>query len=209
MADTRNFGTMVSRIDREIRRDNLTADIKDSIVDAIRHYENERFSFNEQSSVVVTTASSPYLSALPAGIISLDRVELDQGGSRYPVDPKSYTWITDVDNGNSLGPPYDYALYQGNMRMYPVPDQAYSIHLSYQVQLTEVSASATSTATNAWMTVAEPIIRSHAKGLIFLHRLRNQSEAQAMEYIASKEHKRLKSKDSGKTTTGNIVKTDF
>lgn len=209
MADNRNFGTMVSRIAREIRRDNLTADIKDSIVDAIRYYENERFSFLEASSVVTTTASDPYLSALPAGLISLDKAELDNGGSRYPLAPASYDWITDIDNGNSNGPPYDYALYKGNMRLYPVPDQAYSIHLSYQVQLTEVSASATATATNAWMTDAEPMIRSRAKGLVFANRLRNRAEAQAMDYMAEQEHDRLKSKDAGLVSTGRITKTAF
>ncbi len=209
MADTRTFGTMVSRIARELRRDNLTADIKDSIVDAIRYYENERFSFLETASVVTTTASDPYLSSLPAGLLSLDKVELDNGGSRYPVDPKTYDWITDIDTGNSNGPPYDYALYKGNMRLYPVPDQAYSIHLSYQVQLTEISASATSTATNSWVTKAEPMIRCRAKGLVFANRLRNMKDAQAMEYMAEQEHDKLKAKDTGLVTTGRITKTAF
>lgn len=209
MADNRNFGTMVARIAREIRRDNLTADIKDSIVDSIHYYENERFSFLETSSVAITTASEPYLSGLPAGLISLDKAELDNGGSRYPLDPRPYDWITDIDTGNSNGPPYDYALYKGNMRLYPVPDQAYSIHLSYQVQLTEVSASATSTATNSWMTDAEAMIRCRAKGLIFAHRLRNRAEAQAMDYLAEQEHDKLKSKDAGMVATGRITKTAF
>jgi len=209
MADNRTFGTMVSRISREIRRDGLTADIKDSIVDAIAYYESERFSFNETSSVVTTTTNDPYLSSLPAGLISLDKVELDQGGSRFPVQQRSYQWMTDIDSGNSFGPPYQYALYQGNMRLYPVPDQAYSVHLSYQVELSEVSASATSTVTNAWMTEAEPMIRSRAKGLIFAHRLRNHVEARAMEILADQEHDRLKLKTLGKVTQGRVEKTAF
>lgn len=209
MADGRDFGTMVERMGRELRRDNLTTEIKEAIVDSIRYYENERFSFNETSSVVITTANDPYLSSLPAGLLSVDRAELDQGGSRYPLSQQSYEWMTSTDNGNSTGPPYDYALYQGGMRLYPVPDQAYSVHLSYQVQLTEVSASATSTATNAWMTDAEPLIRSHAKGLVFLHRLRNPNDAKYMEYMAEKEYNRLKSKDAGKVARGAVTKTRF
>ena len=209
MADNRNFGTMVNRMARELRRDNLTADIKDSIVDAIHFYENERWSWQETSSVVTTTANSPYLSSLPAGIISLDKVQLDNGGSRYPINARSNDWITDVDNGNSFGPPYDYALHQGNMRLYPVPDKAYSAHLTYQVQLTEVSASASSTATNAWMTDGEAMIRAHAKSLVFAHRLRNVQEAQVMSSVAEREHDRLKAKDRGLVATGKVTKTSF
>ena len=209
MADTRTFGTMVARINREIRRDGLTADVKDAIVDAIHYYEGERFSFNETSAVVVTTASSPYLSSLPSGLIQLDEVEIDQGGSRHHLDPWPYERLTAADNGNSTGPPYQYALYQGNMRLYPVPDQAYSIHLSYQVELSEVSASASAGATNAWMTDAEALIRSRAKALVFAHRLRNTKEAAVMENVANGELQKIKQRDRGRVAHGKVVKTRF
>lgn len=209
MADVRTLGTMITRIEREIKRDGITADIRDAIVDAIDSYESERFYFNEGSAKAVTTASSPFLSSVPGNIISIDSLTMDFSGSRIPLRHSDAVEIDEIDDGVAVGQPTDWGYYKDMIRFYPTPDVAYTAHIKGQIELIEVSASASTGATNAWVTDAEAMIRAKAKAIIFLHRLRNEQQSFFMEGAAEAARRRLLNKTYEKLATGRITKTDF
>lgn len=210
MADNRTFGTMITRIGREIARDGLTADIRDAIVDAILHYEDERFYFNEGSSVAVTTANDPYLSSIPGNIIDIDSVWIDLSGtSKVQISREFASDIEALDDGNEFGQPDRWTIYKNTVRFYPAPDTARTAHFKGQVALTEVSASATTTATNAWMTDAEKMIRAKAKSILYTHRIRNLQVAAFMEAAAESSRRKIAGKTVDKVSTGKVKKTRF
>lgn len=211
MADSRTFGTMVTRIKREIRREGITADIKDAIVDAILFYEDERFYFNESSAVAVMSAGDPYLSSVPGNILEIDSVWMDLSGSSrvHLSGPVLHAEIEAVDDGQTTGQPDEWAQYKNTVRFYPIADTARTAHFKGKVALTEITASASSGATNAWMTDAEQMIRAKAKSNIYAHRIKNVESAAVMEAAAGASRKRLAAKTVDKVSTGKISKTRF
>lgn len=202
------FGTMISRITREMRRDNLTADIKDQIASAIDHYREKRFWFNEgEATAQTTTGIAVY--AFPTKFIELDNVILeDTAGYRYPLKPEHWSVVDNEDTVNNSFP-CSYASFSEQIYLRPPPDRILTIKVSGLKDLTEVSASAADNATNAWMVEGETLIRSRAKSQLFLHKLRNEQQAAAMRVAETDAFNSLSGHTVRKTTTGRVKKTQF
>ena len=59
-------------------------------------------------------------------------------------------------------PAEKFAIQDQQLRLWPIPDDSYRLTMAYLRDLTEISASATAGATNAWMTDGEELIRMRA-----------------------------------------------
>ncbi len=155
------YGTMQTRIADEIKRTDLTAQIQSAILSAIEFYKTDRFWWNESRSTAATVASQEYY-GLPADFLSLDFIGVTVSSRYYQLTPKSAHEMDSINwgAGTYTGYPAYFALYENNLRLYPIPNAVYTLTIAYLKQLTALSAAADS---NQWTVAAEELIRLHAK----------------------------------------------
>jgi hypothetical protein len=164
-----DFGTMVRRIREDIDRGSaFDGRIKQAIVDAIRFYRTKRLGFNIKRARALLTSGREIVS-LPLDWIEADFLRLEDDGTREPMEEVTYDWMEDDGRNDDIqGRPTKYAIQHRELRLYPIPDRSYTLVLSFQYDLQNVSLSSTSTDTNAWMTEAEELIRKRAMGELYV-----------------------------------------
>ena len=207
-----DFGTMQENVSRYVRRDGLTADIKDAIIRAIHFFEGDRFHFNEgEASAVTSTGVAMYTLPLDYREADTFKITYDSAGNSYTLRPVTYQYINEIDiNQNTgWGQPNLYATYRDQLRLYPIPDAAYTLTLSYQKDLQDVSASSSTAATNAWFTDGANLISAKTMAYLFRYRLRNFPAALEFDREALVERSRLKQKANRQMGIGFLRKTTF
>lgn len=171
---------MQDRIASELHRSDITSRIRIAIQSAIKHYERERWYFNEAvTSSSLTTVASQAFYALPADFMKLDSITLTQSGWKRGLEPMSYIEMDHRDAGNSaaIGIPSFYSIYKNQLRHYPIPDSAYVVTLSYQKRLTTLSAT---TDTNEWVDDLEELIRCKAEEILCRYDLKDVQKADGL-----------------------------
>jgi hypothetical protein len=175
---------MKARIADELARDDLTSQIAYAITDAITAYEDERFHFNETRAITFPTELGQEFydendAAAIATIQKVDYVKVYIGDQAFDVryeDPGEMESLS--VSGTMRGIPWSYTWYGNQVRLYPTPDQAYTIRIGASVKVAPPVAD--DTAGNAWMTHAERLIRSRAKLELALHVLKDDALAATM-----------------------------
>jgi len=164
------FGQVVERIREDIDRgSNYDSRIKRAIVEAIVFYKSRRLGFNTKRSRALVTSGMEML-ALPTDWVEADFLRLENDGQRLPFDEVTYDWIEQRrDNDNDRGQPEKYAIQHRELRLWPVPDHSYTLVFSFHYELKDISISASDGAENAWLTEAEQLIRTRAKGDILIN----------------------------------------
>lgn len=185
-----------SRIADELARDDLTSQIAYAITDAIGAYEDERFHFNESRATTFATVDGQEFydsddAAAIATIQKIDYVKVYVGDQPHdlvyerPEDMESLS-----ANGTQEGTPWSYTWYGNQIRLYPVPDQAYTVRIGASVKVAAPASDAE--ASNPWMTHAERLIRSRAKLELALHVLKDTELAQTMATAVEEAYDQLK-----------------
>jgi hypothetical protein len=172
-----NFGTMVRRIRTDINR-GTTYDqrIKEAICDAIVFYKNKRLGFNTKRARAVLTSGNEVVS-LPTDWLEADFLRLEHGSERDPLTEVTYDWMEDtLRTDTDRGRPRRFAVQHRELRVYQIPDQTYTLVLSFQYELRDVSISASDGATNGWMVDAEQLIRKHAQADVLQNYLSGPEE---------------------------------
>lgn len=171
-----------------------TAQIQNAIQDAVKRYQEERFYFNQLRSAATPILDSAggnvtdfsggalydsaglmtspgvefYPSsvwALDASISHIDTVTVLAYNSRFTLQPETPGWFED----NSVGVtwrslPLRWTYESEQLRLYPIPDQAYPIIITAtQVFATLVD----STDTNPWMVDGEELVRCAATAMLY------------------------------------------
>lgn len=148
-----------ARVADELNRSDLTAQIQKAIISAIQHYNADRRWFSEQRATAVTTASQSYVTC-PTDMVIEDDISITVGGRDYGLRKITYdTYITESQIV-STGQPRDYAYYQDVFFLWPTPNSAYTLTISYFKVLAELSAGSD---TDGWTNFAEEMIRARAK----------------------------------------------
>ena len=153
----------------EIRSDlNRSTDFNDRIRQALQHavefYRARRYGFNTKRKTF--TVTSEYTS-LTANFIEVDSLRLYKSNSIYPLDEITYTRMNcrarDVSFSSQ---PEEFALHNRQLRLYPAPDQTYSVEMFYLYDLqngvTSISLSASDSTSSAWLEEGWLLIKSHA-----------------------------------------------
>lgn len=156
------LGEIKARVARELDRDDLTTVIADAINRAIEFYADQRFKWTEDTATVTTTADVETV-ALPDGLRYEDHygVFIEVGGFKYPlykiprVDMQYWQSTQDL-----VGQPVEYAIESGELRLFPTPNQAYTITI---LGVYNVAAPASDSASNAWTTQGEDLIVARAR----------------------------------------------
>ena len=182
-----DFGYMKNRIQNELKRDNTDQELADAICDAIAYYRRQRFGFNMGRSTTATVAGVEYY-RLPTDFVEADSMVLNLSNYRPRLQERAFTWIDDQeDSDTQTSRPYVYSVQNSELRLYPVPDQSYTLQLSYVKSLPEVSISASDGATNAWMTTGVELIRLHAKVDLLMNIIRGPESMQEAQMLAARE----------------------
>lgn len=211
-----DYGTMRTRIAREMRRGEITASataVGAAIASAIQFYETEALFFNEFTDVTATASSSVTLVPFsrfgvhPVEVYSL--VVIGSTTDPFPLDRRTFAELELFDSGQTFSDPDFYALIAENVRLYPVPSENVTLRMAGVKRLTEVTACATSAATNGWMTDAEEVIRLRAKSLLFRDELRSPQQASYFEVEAEKARMRLFDRAGSLASAGRVRSSMF
>jgi len=169
------FGELKSRIDTDyLNRTDLSASTARSILAAIRHYERQRFRFNE-TATSLTTSSGQTFAVLPTNLLELDLLQITVSSADYKLVARDFDWIKRANATRTTGEPTDYAIYQNRIELFPVPGSAYSLPCYYVKRLSALSADSD---VNAWISSeALDVIAYHATKLMWATVLRNTEEA--------------------------------
>lgn len=199
------LATMKERIARELRRTNIDTQIAEAISTAIAQYDGERFYWNESRQTTFSTVvSQEFYTATDVGaeIWKLDYIEL------Y-VDDQPFTLVVEDDperierlsmNNTQTGQPRYYSYYGNKLRLYPSPDDVYTVRVG---GVLSIAAPATDAETgNVWMTTAEYLIRLRAKYEIAINVLHDAELAQYFGAAVEQELERLKKRTAHRVQTG-------
>lgn len=209
------FGDMKTRIANEISRSDLTTYISDAIKSAVAFYAVERFDGNEKRGTITTIAgtrlydtSTASPGTLPSDIEEIDSIVCTVSGRDFLLKPRSYAELEDIDPGTTLttGDPRCWAWYASKLRLYPTPNDARVLTISYQYTLTALSSD---NDTNFWTNEGEELIRARAKKNLALHKMRNPQMAQDMAAVEREAYSQLKRRAGKMIGSGRIKGTAF
>lgn len=184
-----DYGTMQSRIADELNRGGLTSQIQNAIISALRHYKYTRLRWNIARTETTTTADVEYY-GLPDDFLEGDTMILIDGNDLDFMQERSHFWIDKEKASNDYtSRPYVYAVQADEMRLYPTPDDEYTLRLTYVYELDEPTAS---TSTNDWFTSGEELIRLHAKVDLLENVIRGPESLQEAQLLRNREFEVLK-----------------
>lgn len=179
------FGTLVAEIRGDLHRgSDFDERIKTAICAAIRHYRTERLAFNT-TQLSMTVSSSVEYQLLPSNFIEMDTAVVDRTPlhRRVMIERTMEAMDDRFDSAPAqFGQPDEFCIRNRQLRLFPIPDGGYVLILNYHCDLMEVSQSASTAATNAWMTEGYDLIKLHALADLHVNYIRaDESSKKAME----------------------------
>lgn len=208
------LGYMKDTIADELARPDLASQIADKIADAIESYQQARYFFSETRDLTFSTVAGQefYGAAANAAIPSLqafDYIILYIGSIPWPVRRRTDIELEVLNqNGLMRGQPWNWAYYNQQIRLGPVPDTAYTIRIAAQQRVTPPASD--DETNNPWMIgTAGILIRCRAKYELFMHVIRNLEQAQAMVAAVSDAESSLKGQTNRLTGTGMMQAMEF
>jgi|CXWL01.1.fsa_nt_gi hypothetical protein len=210
MADT--FGDLKSLVADDIMRSDLTSQIETEVLGAVSHFQNERFYFNEDRSVSFTTVNAQefYSTSDNSNIpnyLEFDSIVLTANGSRYSLRRTTYDELEDKSTiSTATGQPFEYAYYNQQLRLYPIPNSTYGCRVSGVLRFTALSAAGD---TNAWTRGADArdLIRWEAERRIYSAIIKSDEDAARCAANAMYELDRLRSETTRRMSSGRTRPT--
>lgn len=146
---------MVQRVALDcLNRTDLNPEIKRGVQATIRHYENQRFWFNETQTALVCVRSVETI-AVPADFLFIQELQVTQNSSSYELVPVDFQLLRKMNLNTSVGLPTRYAKYGTKFYLANVPDSAYPAPCYYVHKLAPLVLDAD---TNDWLSAAEDVI---------------------------------------------------
>lgn len=207
------FGEVKSRVINELDRTDLASVAPDAVRLTIKRYEAERLHFTVSRNLTLNTVAGQVLYTGSDASWIPDIVRIDNpgfvlvGGQNrkvYRDDPVVLEFMT--DNSATQGEPLNWAYYAQQLRLYPVPDQVYSLRFHGVMRLAALSADGD---TNAWTTDAEDLITAGAKRWICQQVTKDFQLAEVMKMAEDEALQRLRSEYTDRHATGKITATQF
>jgi len=212
------FGTIKGRVSDEMKRGELSASstaVQASVLSAIAHLERRRFPWNEFEGASATASSSalyvPFSRFTQDGGVTfispliIDSLKVQVNGRDYQLLRKTFRHIDAIDADEWYGYPDWYAVHGQQIRLYPGPNQEMVLSLSGVKRLTEVSISASASATNAWVTDGEELVRLIAKSMLFRDELRAPDLAGYFRQEANDIMREIQRETIAKTSSGRLT----
>ncbi len=200
------YSDMQARIADELNRDDLSSQIRLAIKSAIAYLETEPFYFNEQRAYVTTSAGTRAY-GLPDEFQGVNTLTLTYNNYITLLDEKPWSYIEHITSTTeSQGWPRAYAIYDYQLWVYPIPDQAYTLTMAYYKRLEDVSATGSD---NAWMDPrhGEEIVRTLAKVDLMENVIPDPARLKQAQVLRTRYDRllaNLKWESASRTTTGRV-----
>lgn len=165
---------MRARIADELANDGdiTAAQINYAINDSIKLYERRDWWFNTSQVTFVTSSGGEYYVSSPTStfenMVDVLSMVMTNNGVKTPMYAVDNSDIDASQSGSVTGVPRNYGRIAQKIRLFPIPDAAYTIELAYTYKL---DALVSDSDENAWMDEAEELIRQSAKRRIALNYL--------------------------------------
>lgn len=197
-----DFGTIKSRIADDIARADLTTQIATAVQNAIDYYDRERFWFNEAIATASTVASTQNLD-VPTDFIAADTLRVTINSSKLDLTRRTKAYIDAITvTASHTGQPSDYAVYNQDLWLWPIPAAVYTLTLTYHKSLAALSGASD---TNAWMTEGEQLIRNRAEWELYAYVVRDPDMAALCKAAEMEALQSLKSETGRYVASGGIM----
>ena len=167
------YADLKARIIKETERQDLSDDLADilaiHIADAIEEYADTRFWFNQVVQSVSTVADAQSV-AIPAAVRIVDRI----AGPYGDLAPAILGQFTDDGDLDWTGSPTSYTYVDGDLRLFPIPNEAYALTV-YGVA--EVAAPTADADSSVWTNEAQALIAAHTRMTLMRDQFRDESGA--------------------------------
>jgi hypothetical protein len=210
------LGEMKSHLSDDLDDTSATyaTQIARAITRSIEHLKKTRFAFNESRSITITTVigQSDYTTDASANplsdVMKLDGMFLtDTGGQVTPLSPITPQQMQVLlDNSASTGEPYNYTWYANALRIYPLPDAAYTLTLLAWYRLAAPSSDGSS---NAWTNEAYDLVKARALYYLASNTLRDPDLATMARIAETEAEEALIREMNSRNGTGYITPTCF
>lgn len=174
----------------------FTAAINREINSAIAHYETTRTRFNEvRDWTVDTTVAGTRTYSLTSNFLHFDTLKLKYNDSFIVLNPITWDQMEEEDRQITAtqGVPEYFTVYAETLRLFPVPNGAYTLIGSYIRSYTPVSltGSATSTASanaaHGWLNQGEEVIRNRARAAVEILYLKKPEAIVEMQHLLARD----------------------
>lgn len=195
------LGDLKSRIMAETNRDDLADDLASTlsqvISSAISDYADMRFYFNEARAAVPVATGVEYL-ARPMRVIDNVYVQLT-ASSRYLLMKQDVDAIELWAGTPVTGQPTDYAAFQDKLRLYPVPNTAYTLSV---LGVADEPALIADTDANHWTNEGQDLICARAQVRLYRDVFRDPDGAQLATAAEAMALRNLKGETGARLGTG-------
>lgn len=181
--------TLLDELDRVGQ---LTAQAHTYISEAVEHYSQKPFWFNDEIATAQTVQDQEYLD-LPDDWGLNYSLSIEIGSNSYPLKERTWQEMEDsyVSSSNYSGYPEEFCVFRNQLRLGPIPNSAYTLKMAYLKQPAELSAEGT---TNIFILNVQELIRMRAGRRMARRVMRDeklaeifrQDEAEALQMAHSK-----------------------
>lgn len=205
-----SLGNMRSRADDRLgNRGDLSSQISEAIADAVRRYEDERFTFNEFWRHTATLSSgATAISFTQLGIhpLQIDRLSVlrTSGGSYGEIPRMSTRSIEDSRDGGGSGAPLGWTIEADAVVFDRTADANYAIVVDGIKRIASASASASDGDSSAWYTAGRDLILAAALKDINMNIVKDDEEAQRCGIAEAEALNRLRGKQVRQRSTGYV-----
>lgn len=196
----------VTRIQTDcLNRTDFSDTVRRAIQTTIRHYERQRFWFNETATTLVCVASVETV-VVPSNMMGMpDLLEVVQSSNSTALVVRPFDNIRAVNINRIVGLPTMYAKRHDSFYLANVPDSAYPLPCYYLKKLPALSADSD---TNDWLSAAEDVIVWGAAKLVWATTVRNVSAANVCAGLESDAVKELR-RYADQHQSGKLTPTQF
>lgn len=204
---TRTLGDLKTRIADELARADLTSQIALAISQATEEACTHRFWFMEVRglTVLLTSGSGAYVSDDLSNLIEIDRLVLMVGSQRRTLRIMSDDRLDMANDGTPpQGEPYAYSRYGDQLRLYPTPQQGYTVLID---GLTKGATLNSDTDSNIWTDASkgERYIRALAKRQLYTDVIRDTDKALVQDQLAQRYREELFEQTHSRIATNEMA----
>ena len=183
----------------------ITSAVQNAISLSIAHYETMPWWFLETQATINTVDGTEYYD-LPSDFGATEvSLVINISNNTYPLIKRTYQYLENVFTKGAIfsGYPTEYAVYQQQLRLYPIPNGEYTATISYVAQL---GVPASDAASNAWTTDCELLIRSRAEWQLHALRFHDAEAASIAKSVEQTAFGELNKKNMQRLRTGKTVR---
>lgn len=199
------FGELKTRIAQKLgNQSNLTSQIATAINETIIYYQQEAFWFNETSTTLTLNQGDPLMPNLPSDFLyetKKNGLVINYSSTRYVLN-KKHPVIYDATNVQASGLPFMYKNQNGELYVYPYPDQSYSLILSYIKSYAELVNDSDS---NDWTTYAVRLIEAQTLADLWLDQGKSEDRYVAYLKKSEQEYLALKRRSDERRATDEMI----